>query len=67
MCVLYVQGYYKREPIYFPILLREMQGAFEVPMVFATMLIDMNLKNIRELAYAPSPPGYSVKFKWLIP
>ena len=60
--ILYVlQGYYKREPHYFPILYREKQGVFEVPMIFATVLIDMNIKKIKELAYAPSPPGYMVK------
>lgn len=36
-------GYYKRVPEYFEILSREVEGAFEVPMVHTVFL--MNLKH----------------------
>ena len=48
-----LQGYYKRTPDYFPILLREKVGCFEVPMVHSTYLVDLRQPVTKGLRYFP--------------
>ncbi|XP_065068695.1 procollagen galactosyltransferase 1-like [Rhopilema esculentum] len=52
-CGMDEQGYYKRMPDYFPILLREKVGCFEVPMVHSTYLIELRQPITKGLRYFP--------------
>ncbi|ESO04768.1 hypothetical protein HELRODRAFT_111764 [Helobdella robusta] len=51
-------GYYKRSDDYEDILHKVKTGAFQVPVVHSTMLIQTRLQITNSLAYDPPPPNY---------
>lgn len=53
-----LQGYYKRTPLYIPTVERKRRGCFPVPMIYATLLIDLRREASTQLSYEKMPPGY---------
>ncbi|XP_064458740.1 procollagen galactosyltransferase 1-like isoform X2 [Ornithodoros turicata] len=59
-CGMNEKGYYIRTDDYMPILEREQNGIFPVPMVHSAVLINMNHASSKELTYVPDKmPDYT--------
>lgn len=64
--VLLPQGFYRRTADYFPTKNRQRLGCFRVPMVFATILIDLRKEETSQLAFYPPHPNYTWAFDDII-
>lgn len=60
------QGYYRRTADYFPTKNRQRRGCFAVPMVYATVLIDLRKEEAARLAFYPPHPNYTWAFDDII-
>lgn len=60
------QGYYRRTTDYFPTKNRQRVGCFSVPMVYATILIDLRKEETSRLAFYPPHPNYTWAFDDII-
>ncbi|KAI6075949.1 putative inactive glycosyltransferase 25 family member 3 isoform X1 [Aix galericulata] len=65
-CGITPQGYYRRTADYFPTKNRQRRGCFAVPMVYATVLIDLRKEAAARLAFYPPHPNYTWAFDDII-